>query len=71
MDLTKKYNVNNNMNNKNKRINSMKKYKIIDCVKEIFTHQSIVYSKIAHNDIVNYEQIFVDMNKLSFTNEMW
>jgi len=71
MDLTKKYNVNNKMNNKNKRINSMKKYKIIDCGKEIFMHQSIVYSRIAHNDIVNYEQIFVDMNKLSFTNEMW
>ncbi|OYT28756.1 hypothetical protein B6U98_04130 [Thermoplasmatales archaeon ex4572_165] len=71
MNLTKKYNVNNKMNNKNKRINSMKKYGNVDCGKEIFTHQSMICSRMAHNDIVNYEQIFVDMNKVSFTNEMW
>jgi len=49
----------------------MKKCGNVDCGKEIFTHQSVIYLKIAHNDIVNYEQIFVDMNKVSFTNEMW
>jgi len=71
MDLTKKYNLNNKINNKNIRFNTMKKCGNVDCGKEIFSHQSMIYPRMVHNDNVNYERIFVDMNKILFYNEMW